>query len=111
LYEAAKVDGATVWGRFRHVTLPLLRPVLVPIAAIDIITTFGHVDLIKLLTRGGPLRTTETLAYYIYKVSMLDGRLAYGAAISSVMLIGLIVFAFTYLRALSRGGETGETSF
>ncbi len=111
LYEAARVDGATAWQRFRHVTIPQLRPVLVPIATIDIISTFGHVDLIKMLTRGGPLRTTETVAYYIYKVSMLDGRLAYGAAVSTLTLIVLAVVAFTYLRALSKGGETGETSF
>jgi multiple sugar transport system permease protein len=111
LYEAAKVDGAGIFGRFRHITIPLLRTVLVPIATIDIITTFGHVDFIKLLTRGGPLRTTETVAYYIYKVSMLDGRQSYGAAISTLTLIILSVVAFTYLRALSKGGETGETSF
>ena len=80
LYEAAKVDGASAWKRFWHVTLPQLRPILIAISTIDIITTIGHVDLIRMLTRGGPLRSTETVAYYIYKTALLDGNLGYGAA-------------------------------
>lgn len=111
LYEAAKVDGANAWHRFRYVTLPQLRPVLIVISTIDIITTFSHVDLFKMLTRGGPLRTTESVAYYIYKSALLDGNLGYGAAISTFTLIGLVVFMVVYMRLLSRGGETGETSF
>ena len=54
LYEAAKVDGANAWKRFWHITLPQLRPILIAISTIDIITTFGHVDLIRMLTKGGP---------------------------------------------------------
>jgi multiple sugar transport system permease protein len=111
LYEAAKVDGANVWHRFRHITLPQLRPILIAISALDIITTFSHVDLFKMMTRGGPLRSTESVAYYIYKVALLDGNLGYGAAISTIMLVGLAFFMVIYLRLLSRGAETGETSF
>ncbi|OFW62957.1 MAG: hypothetical protein A2Y74_06085 [Actinobacteria bacterium RBG_13_63_9] len=111
LYEAAKVDGANYWHRFRHVTLPLLRPVLIVISTIDMIATFSHVDLFKMLTRGGPLRTTEVVAYYIYKSALLDGNLGYGAAISTFVLMCLVVFMVVYMRILSRGGETGETSF
>lgn len=111
LYEAARVDGANAWHRFRYVTLPLLRPVLIVISTIDMIATFSHVDLFKMLTRGGPLRTTEVVAYYIYKSALLDGNLGYGAAISTFVLIGLAVFMVVYMRLLSRGGETGETSF
>lgn len=111
LYEAAKVDGGNVWQRFLYVTLPQLRPVLVAISTIGIITTFGHVDLINMLTRGGPLRSTETVAYYIYKRALLDGNLGYGAAISILMLVMLTGFTIFYLRTISRGGETGETHF
>lgn len=111
LYEAAKVDGANAWQRFRYVTLPQLRGVLIIISTVGIITTFGFFDLFKILTRGGPLRTTESVAYYIYKSALLDGNLGYGAAISVFMLIGLAVFMVVYMRLLSRGGETGETSF
>lgn len=111
LYEAAKVDGANTWQRFRHITLPQLRPILIAISVIDIITTFGHVDLFKMLTKGGPLRTTESTAYYIYKSALLDGNLGYGAAISVLMLVGLTVFMVTYVKLLSRGGESGQTVF
>ena len=111
LYEAAKVDGANAWKRFWHVTLPQLRPILIAISTIDIITTVGHVDLIRMLTRGGPLRSTETVAYYIYKTALLDGNLGYGAAVSTLMLIMLAILIVIYMRLLSRGSEAGETSF
>lgn len=111
IYEAAKVDGANAWKRFWHVTLPQLRPILIAISTIDIITTVGHVDLIRMLTRGGPLRSTETVAYYIYKTALLDGNLGYGAAVSTLMLIMLAFLIILYLRALSQGDEAGETSF
>jgi multiple sugar transport system permease protein len=111
LYEAAKVDGASAWQRFRYVTLPQLRPVLIAASVIDVITTVGHVDLIKMLTKGGPFRSTETVAYYIHKTGLLDGNLGYGAAISTLMLVMMAFITIFYLRLLSRGGETGETSF
>jgi multiple sugar transport system permease protein len=111
LYEAATVDGAKAWHRFRYVTVPHLRPILIVITTIDIIRSFSHVDLFKMLTRGGPLRSTEVVAYYIYKSALLDGNLGYGAAMSTSLLIGLAVFMVVYMRLLSRGGGTGETSF
>ena len=111
LYEAAKVDGANARQRFRHITLPQLRSILLPIATIDMIWTFGQLDLVNLLTRGGPLRGTETVTYYLYKTAMLDGDLGYGAAIGTFMLAVLAVLTVLYVRIGSRGGEAGETSF
>lgn len=109
LYEAAKVDGANAWQRFRYITLPQLRAILIALSIIGVIMTASHIDLIRILTRGGPLRTTETVAYYIYKTALIDGNLGYGAAISTLMLIMLAVLIIIYLR-LVRGGEAGETS-
>src|SRR5581483_9921148 len=83
LYEAAKVDGANAWQRFRNITVPQLRTVLLAISSLDFVTTMGHVDLIRLLTRGGPLRTTETTPFYIYKSALIDGNLGYGAAVAT----------------------------
>lgn len=111
LYDAAKVDGATTWQRFRYVTLPQLRPVLVAVSTIDIITTLGHVDLVNMLTRGGPFRTTETVAFYIYKRALHDGLLSYGAAISVLVLLFMAVFTFFYLRVVSPQGEPDEVGF
>mgnify|MGYP006083895855 FL=1 len=111
LYEAAKVDGANAWHRFIYITLPQLRSLLIATSIIDIITTAGHVDLIRILTRGGPFRSTETVAYYIYNKAILDGNMGYGAAISTLMLIILSILIIIYLKIISRGGGTGETTF
>jgi multiple sugar transport system permease protein len=101
LYDAAKVDGAGAWHRFRFVTLPQLRPVLVAISTIDVITSFGHVDLISMLTRGGPGVSTETVAYHVYKTALLDGNLPYGSAVSTLMLVILTMFTVVYLRLVT----------
>ncbi len=110
LYEAAKVDGASALQRYLYVTLPLLRPVMISVSTIDVIVTMGHMDTVKLLTEGGPFRTTETVAYYVWKVGLNDGNLGYGAAISTLMLILLVAFAAIYIRVLSKGGYS-EGSF
>ncbi|MGR3304115.1 MAG: carbohydrate ABC transporter permease [Candidatus Scalindua sp.] len=110
LYEAAKVDGASIWQRFIHITLAQLRPVLVAVSTIDLITSVGHLDLIKMLTKGGPFRKTNIIAYYLYKSALVDGNLGYGAAISTMLLITLLILSFFYLRIMSKE-ETGETSF
>jgi multiple sugar transport system permease protein len=101
LYDAAKVDGAGAWQRFRFVTFPQIRPVLVAISTIDVITSFGHVDLISMLTRGGPGVSTETVAHYVYRTALLDGNLPYGAAISALMLLILAGFTAGYLRLVT----------
>jgi multiple sugar transport system permease protein len=101
LYDAAKVDGAGAWQRFRFVTLPQLRSVLVAISTIDVITSFGHVDLISMLTRGGPGVSTETVAFHVYKTALLDGNLPYGSAVSTLMLALLTVFTIGYLRVVT----------
>jgi multiple sugar transport system permease protein len=101
LYDAAKVDGAGAWQRFRFITFPQIRPVLVAISTIDVITSFGHVDLISMLTRGGPGVSTETVAHYVYRTALLDGNLPYGAAISALMLLILAGFTAGYLRLVT----------
>lgn len=101
LYDAAKVDGAGAWQRFRFVTLPQLRSVLVAISTIDVITSFGHVDLISMLTRGGPGVSTETVAFHVYRTALLDGNLPYGAAVSTLMLGLLALFTLVYLRIVA----------
>ena len=86
LYEAAKVDGANALQRFRHVTLPQLRTILLAVTTID-------------------------FTYYVYKTGLLDGNLGYGSAVSTLMLVTLLVLIVIYVKLLSRGGESGETSF
>ena len=105
LFDAAKVDGAGGAQRFLYVTLPHLRGILIAISTLDVITTFGHVDLVNILTRGGPGRATETMAFHVYRTALLDGNLPKAAAISNVMLIVLTLFTWLYLRILARRGR------
>jgi multiple sugar transport system permease protein len=105
LFDAAKVDGAGGVQRFWYVTLPQLRGILIAISTLDVITTFGHVDLVNILTRGGPGRATETMAFHVYRTGLLDGNLPKAAAVSNVMLIVLTLFTWLYLRILARRGR------
>lgn len=111
LYEAAKVDGAGFWQSFWRITLPIMRPVLVAISVIDIIGTIAMYDLVRMLTDGGPRRATETVAYYLWRKTFLDGRIDLSAAISIVLLVGLVILIGVYLRLMARGGLSEGTSF
>lgn len=111
LYEAARVDGASGWQSFWRITIPILRPVIVALTVVDIIGTIAMFDLVRMLTGGGPNRATETVAYYLYRVAFMDGRLDYAAAISVAILVGLLLFIGVYLRLFARGGIDESTAF
>jgi multiple sugar transport system permease protein len=93
-YEAAEVDGASSVGRFRHVTLPLLKPVLAVVLLFSTIFTFNDFNIVYVLTRGGPVNTTHLFATLAYQTGLAGGNLGQGAAISLFMLplLGLVVF-------------------
>jgi multiple sugar transport system permease protein len=95
LYEAAAIDGANAWNRFRHVTIPLLTPVLTIVLLFSIIQTFSDFQIVQVLTRGGPTDTTHLFATLAFQVGMQGGRLGQGAAVSLFMLpfLGLLVIA------------------
>jgi ABC-type sugar transport system permease subunit len=99
-YEAAKVDGAGRWQRFRHVTLPLLRPTWTFVLIISIISSFQVFDQVWVMTpRGGPLHSTETVVTYIYYqgIELLD--ISYAASIGVVLFIVVFVLTLIQLRA------------
>ena len=102
VYEAAKIDGAGAVRTFWHITLPLLRPVLIAATTIDMITTFAAFDLIKIMTNGGPQGSTQTLALYIWATGFRDVNLGYGAAMSVTMLVLLTAGTLIYLRLMVR---------
>jgi multiple sugar transport system permease protein len=91
--EAAAVDGANAWQRFRYVTLPMLRPVAVIAIIIQLINEFRTYDLIYVLTRGGPGVSTDVLSFFAYRRAFLGLALNEGSAIAFVLL--LIVLALT----------------
>src|SRR6266536_3258154 len=82
LYEAAAIDGAGAWDRFRRITLPLMMPVLTIVTLFSIIWTFADFQLVYVLTRGGPTNSTHLLATLAYQIGMSAGELSLGAAVS-----------------------------
>jgi len=106
LYEAAAIDGANAWQRFRRVTLPLIMPVLTIVTLFSIIWTFADFQLVYVLTRGGPTNSTHLLATLAYQIGMTAGELGNGAAISLWMfpfMVALVVVTLWYQRR-----ETGQ---
>lgn len=100
-YEAAAVDGATAWQRFRFITLPGLQHVMFVMGLIGTMWSINVFDVIWLLTKGGPSSATTTLPVFIYDTAFNRYRLSRSAAASVVMGIILLVFAVLFIRFLS----------
>lgn len=87
LYRAAALDGASPWQTFRHVTLPLLRPVLLVVVLFRMIDALRAFDLLYVLTGGGPADSTETLSIYAYKILFQTLQFGLGSAIGVIMFL------------------------
>lgn len=101
LHEAAAMDGANAWQRFRRVTWPLLLPVTLVVVLFSVIQTFSDFQLIYVLTGGGPANSTHLFATYAYQVGVATGLLGEGAAISLAMfpvLFLIVAFQLWYIR-------------
>ncbi len=86
LYEAATIDGANSWQRFRYITYPLLTPIIAVVMTFSVLFTFTDFQLIWVLTRGGPVNATHLMATLSYQRAILGGNLGEGAAISTAMI-------------------------
>ena len=86
LQEAASLDGATSWQRFRYVTLPMLTPIIAVVMTFSVLFTFTDFQLIYVLTRGGPVNATHLMATLSYQRAIMSGYLGEGAAISTAMI-------------------------
>ena len=102
LYEAAWVDGAGRWYRFRRITIPQIMPVIVSMALLSAIWTFNSFEIIWILTEGGPRGATTTLIIDTYKVAISSQRFGEGAARAVVIVVLLAVFSLFYLYFLNR---------
>ena len=101
LHEAATIDGAGGWQRFRYVTLPLLQPIILIVTLFSVIFTFADFQLVYVLTHGGPQNATNLFATYAFDIAMGAGQLGLGAAIALSMLpaLALLIVALTlYMR-------------
>jgi ABC-type sugar transport system permease subunit len=92
LYDAARVDGAAAWKRFRHITWPLLGPTTFLLVIINIIYSLHVFDLIYVMTGGGPGFSTTVLVQYIYQMAFTEGQMGYASAIGVVLYLLLLVF-------------------
>lgn len=97
-YEAAEVDGAGSWRRFIHVTLPLLKPVILVVTLFSTIFTFADFNIVYVLTRGGPVNSTHLFATLAYQIGLNGGNLGQGAAISLFLFPMLALVVFLQLR-------------
>ena len=98
LYDAAAVDGASRWDRFRHITLPLLRYTILLDFILITMGTFAVFGLVFAMTGGGPLGRSEIIGVYIYRNAFEYREIGYGSAASVVMLVINLVLAMVYLR-------------
>jgi multiple sugar transport system permease protein len=101
LYEAAAIDGASITQRFRYITLPMIKPVLIIVTMFSVIFTFSDFQLPYILTHGGPANATHLFATYAFDIGMSAGQLGMGAAVALAMLpaLALLIVALTlYLR-------------
>ncbi len=90
LYEAAKIDGAGMFRKFRSITLPLLSPTTFFITVTSLFTAFKVFDQVQVMTRGGPAGATTVLNYYIYEQAFVNFRAGFASAISTVMFVILL---------------------
>jgi len=105
LYEAASIDGAKKSQMFRYITLPLLRPTLILALILSVAGSFKAFDHFYIMTKGGPLKTTETIVMYINKVAFEYYDIGFGSAISVIFLIILLIISYFQLKA---GGFNNE---
>ena len=107
LHEAAAVDGAGAWRRFRAVTWPALRPVALAITALDFIWNFNSFALVYVLTNGGPGGRTRLPMLFAYEEAFRYGQFGYAAAMGCVMVAVVSVFLALFLVGRIRGGDGG----
>ncbi|MBA2278340.1 MAG: sugar ABC transporter permease [Chloroflexia bacterium] len=102
LYDAAKVDGANAWWRFRSVTVPMLSPISFFLVVTSILSTFQSFDIIRVMTRGGPVDATNTLVYYVWDEAFQRSNAGRAAAAALVLFVLMMVVTLVQLRYSER---------
>jgi multiple sugar transport system permease protein len=111
LYEAATIDGGSRWQIFRHVTLPLLTPIIAVVMTFSVLFTFTDFQLIWVLTRGGPVNATHLMATLSYQRAIIGGNLGEGAAIATAMIPFLLAaILLSWFGLQRRKWQQGESN-
>jgi multiple sugar transport system permease protein len=103
LYEAAGIDGANGWQKFRFITLPMVKPALLLALLFRTIDALKVFDLVFVMTQGGPADTTNVLQFYGYKKSFAEGMIGYGSAIAVTVFVISLLLSILYIRLLGTG--------
>ena len=101
-YEAALIDGASTWQRFRRITLPLLNNTTMFVTIIALIASFQAFDQIYVMTQGGPAFSTETLVMLIYRQGFQNFSMGYASAIGYVLVLIILLFSLLQMRYFNR---------
>lgn len=105
LLEAADIDGVSRWKQTLHIVLPMLRPATVVVVALSVINALKGFDILYIMTGGGPFRSSNTLAFFMYEESFKKYRMGYGSAISVVLFLIALSVIFIYFRQLRKLDE------
>ncbi len=105
LLEAADIDGVKRWKQTLHIVLPMLRPATVVVVALSVINALKGFDILYIMTGGGPFRSSNTLAFFMYEESFKKYRMGYGSAISVVLFLIALSVIFIYFRQLRKLDE------
>lgn len=103
-YEAARMEGAGTWQCFVHVTLPLMRPVIVVTLLIRLIFAVRTYDLVYIMTRGGPGQATDLVSYYVYRQAFVGLNIGQASALAVLLLaivLALTAYLYRYMRSLA----------
>jgi arabinogalactan oligomer/maltooligosaccharide transport system permease protein len=99
LYEAADIDGASAWHKLKTITLPLIRPVMIPAITLGIVWTFNNLNIVWLVSNGGePSDSTHILVSFVYKAAFNYYSFSYAAALSLVIFLILFVFSTVFMK-------------
>lgn len=105
LKEAAMIDGANAWQSFRHITVPLLRPTLLFVCVMTMLSSFQVFDIIQVMTNGGPQHQTRVLVLDIYLNAFRFQRMGWAAAVGFVLLLVVVIVTVVQMRALRTDWE------
>ena len=100
LYEAAEIDGASRWRKFLAITLPALKPAMLVALVLRTMEAFKVFDIIYIMTKGGPADGTQVISYYTYVTTFQYTKFGYGAALSYLVALVILLMALAYFRVL-----------
>jgi raffinose/stachyose/melibiose transport system permease protein len=104
LFESARIDGASGWQQFFHITVPMVRETTLVMTTITVIGAFKVFDIVWVMTAGGPNHASEVLGNYLYRVGFRNDEMGYASALASLLFV--ITFALTFVQLrLGRSGK------